>query len=94
MAQLKKIKQVEKAFKKIVTEKPKKKKQLNVKNLIPSGITPLDLECSGTTQGAFLIGKIDNIIGDSHSGKTLLCLTILAECSKLPRFDKYRFILD
>ena len=94
MAQkLKKLKKASAEFEKIVKKK-KKKKKLDVKRLIPSGITPLDLECSGTTYGAFLTGKIVNIIGDSHSGKTLLYLTIVAECCYDPRFADYDFYLD
>lgn len=62
--------------------------------LVPTGSVPFNLECSGNYKGAFSIGKMVNIIGDSHAGKTLFALTIFAECSLLPRFDKYRFIYD
>ena len=62
--------------------------------LIPTGITPLNLECSGRMEGAFCPGTIVNIIGDSHAGKTLLGFTIFAEMSIYERFDHYRFIFD
>ncbi len=71
-----------------------KTKKVNVNKLIPTGSTTFNLECSGRVEGAFSIGKIVNLIGDSHSGKTLFALTIFAECSMLPRFDNFRFIYD
>lgn len=62
--------------------------------LIPTGSTTFNLECSGRIEGAFRLGKMVNLIGDSHSGKTLFVFTVFAECTLLPRFDKYRFIYD
>ncbi len=62
--------------------------------LIPTGSTTFNLECSGRIEGAFRIGKMMNLIGDSHAGKTLFAFTVFAECAKLERFDKYRFIYD
>lgn len=63
-------------------------------DLIPTGSTILNLECSGHIEGAFKIGKMVNLIGDSHSGKTLQGFTIFAECNKRSRFNNHRFILD
>lgn len=62
--------------------------------LIPTGSTTFNLECSGRIEGAFKLGKMVNLIGDSHSGKTLFAFTVFAECSLLKRFDNYRFIYD
>lgn len=62
--------------------------------LISSGSTLLNLALSGMSKGGFATGKVANIIGDSHSGKTLLSLTILAEMAKSSRFDDYLFIYD
>jgi len=62
--------------------------------LVPTGSTTFNLECSGRIEGAFLLGKMVNLIGDSHAGKTLFGFTIFAECALLSRFDKYRFIYD
>ena len=78
-------------LKKMVQAKPKKKKDIL---LIPTGSTILNLECSGSIDGAFQCGKLTNIIGDSSSGKSLLALTALAECAITPAFDKYRLIYD
>ncbi len=63
-------------------------------NLVPTGSVTFNLECSGRIEGAFLLGKIVNLIGDSHAGKTLFALTTFAECSIRPRFDDFRFIYD
>lgn len=62
--------------------------------IVPSGSTTLNLACSDNQNGAFVLGTMINIIGDSSSGKTLLCLTTLAELCKLPYFNKYKFIHD
>ncbi len=54
----------------------------------------LNLACSGNPHWAFLPGKIINVVGDSSTGKTLLGLTISAECSHDPMFDDYDLIYD
>jgi RecA/RadA recombinase len=64
------------------------------KNLVPSGSTLLNLACSDSTKGAFLLGKMVNLIGDSRSGKTLGALCVFAEAARQARFDEYRFIYD
>ena len=68
--------------------------QIRGLTIIPSGSTTLNLACSDNVKGAFVLGTIVNIIGDSSSGKTLLCLTILAELCRLPQFKNYVFIHD
>lgn len=73
---------------------PKKNKSVNVNDLAPSPCVPFNLECSGRHEGAFQLGKVVNIIGDSSSGKTLFVLSSFAECTLLERFDKYRLIYD
>lgn len=87
----KKVKKVLKSFKKMVKKKPKKQKNIL---LIPTGSTTLNLECSGTVEGAFQAGKLVNLIGDSSSGKSFISLSSLAECSIDERFDAYRLIYD
>lgn len=62
--------------------------------VVPSGSTLINLACSDTSYGAFKIGGMTNIIGDSFSGKTLLCLSAMAEMSTRKRFENYRMILD
>lgn len=63
-------------------------------DLIPSGSTIFNLACSNNAFGAFKKGKIENIIGDSHAGKSILVLTSLAMCVYLSRFDDYELIYD
>jgi len=61
---------------------------------ILSGSTLLNLALSDKARGGFLAGKIVNIIGDSSSGKTFLCLTMLAEMAHDPAFDEYLLVYD
>ena len=63
-------------------------------DLIPSGSTLLNLAQSGTPHGCWGRGKICNIVGDSHSGKTLLALTCLAEVANDSKFDEFKLIYD
>lgn len=69
-------------------------KQIDPERLIPCGSTMLNLACSDRWQGAFCHGDIVNIIGDSHSGKTLLALSTFAEVAVLERFDEYDLIYN
>lgn len=96
MGKIKKIKKANKDFEKAVNKKSIKESSLKVNpnDLVPTGSITFNLECSGRIEGAFKLGKIVNLIGDSHAGKTLFALTTLAECSKLKRFDKFDFYFD
>lgn len=62
--------------------------------LYRTGCSLLDFALSDHYEGGFQLGKIANIIGDSHSGKTALALSCYAEMAKDERFRKYRFIYD
>lgn len=73
-------------------KKPKVKKDNRL--FLKSPSTLLNIGCSGSLSGAFLAGRIVNVVGDSHSGKTVLCLGILAEAANDPLFDDYRLIFD
>lgn len=68
--------------------------EIDPDTLVPSPSTTVNLECSGRTEGAFKIGTMINLIGDSHAGKTLFALSIFPECSLFERFDNYEFIYD
>ena len=61
---------------------------------VPTGSALLNLALSDRTNGGFLTGKIVNVIGDSSSGKTFLCLTTLAETAHNPTFDDYLLVYD
>lgn len=92
---VRKIQKINKSFEEEVDKEiPQKSDSVNPDDLVPTGSTTFNLECSGRTEGAFLRGKMVNIIGDSHAGKTLFGLTVFAECSLLRSFDNYRFIND
>lgn len=62
--------------------------------LVPAGSSLLNLACSDNVCGAFRLGTLNNIIGDSSAGKTMLGLTILAEMAQSPEFDEHIFIHD
>lgn len=63
-------------------------------DLVSSAVVPLNLKCSGMHQGAFKLGTMVNIIGDSHVGKSILALSILAACANDDRFRDYKLIYD
>jgi len=88
----KKISKIKKDFESNL--KQTKPKEILPENLVPTGSTTFNLECSGRIEGAFALGKLVNLIGDSHSGKTLFALTIFAECALKVRFKDYRFLYD
>lgn len=62
--------------------------------LVPTGSTLLNLACSSNPNGAYRLGTMINAIGDSSAGKSMLCLTMLAELAKQPQFDNHKFIYD
>jgi len=62
--------------------------------LIPTGVTLLNLACSGTAHGGLGMGKINTMPGSSSSGKTFLGFNILAAIVNDPKFDDYRIIYD
>ena len=64
--------------------------KINPDDLIPTGLTLLDLALSDNYQGGYKKGTIVNPIGDSDSGKSLVALTGLACCANDERFDDYR----
>jgi recombination protein RecA len=75
-----------------VTRKPKQ--NISKLNLLPSPSTLLNCACSDSYKGCIPEGKMINIIGDSHSGKTLLALSFLAEAYYHPYFREHRLIYD
>ncbi len=92
----KKNKPVVKIAKQIVqrTKKSVQRREVDASLLVPTPCIPFNLECSGRHEGAFKLGSIVSLIGDSHAGKTLFALSIIAECAMLKRFDDFRFIYD
>ena len=70
------------------------RKKIDTSILIPSGSTMLNLACTDSPFGAFALGRIVTLPGGSASGKTMLMLTMLAECANNKRFDDYNLIYD
>lgn len=63
-------------------------------DLVPTGSTMLNLACSDTARGGWMLGGFATLPGESAAGKTILALTTLAECTYLPRFKDYLLIHD
>lgn len=72
---------------------------------IPSGSILMNLACSDRWYGGYKAGTMVNTVGDSGSGKTFLCLSMLAEAFymgksemwkdyQMPDLSRYRFIYD
>lgn len=61
---------------------------------VSSGCTLLNLAISDRADGGFAVGNIVNPAGYSHTGKTLLALTTLAEAANDPKFDDYELHLQ
>lgn len=72
----------------------KEKKEKGNVLWLPSGSVVLNIRCSGMWDGAYRQGRFINVIGDSHSGKTILVMTGLAQMSIMPKFDHFRLIYD
>lgn len=76
-------------------EKLRKKKTEEVPNgFLSTGVTLLNLACSGNPSGGLLKGCYYLFVGDSASGKSFLARTILAEAARNPEFNNHRFIYD
>jgi ABC-type dipeptide/oligopeptide/nickel transport system ATPase component len=61
---------------------------------IPSGLTLFDLACTDDVEGAFKLGTFINFIGDSHTGKSILALTVLTMVANIEKYDHYNLIYD
>ncbi len=82
--------QVEASAEKTVT----RRSPIDTSMLIPSGSTLLNCACSDNPFGAFITGSINTIPGASQGGKSILLLTLLAECCYDNNFDDYNLIYD
>lgn len=68
--------------------------EIKRKGYIPTGSTMLNLGCSNNPFGGYSPGRFTNIIGSTHTGKTILALTCLAVCANDKRFDEYELDYD
>lgn len=89
MARTKLVDQVRKSARKSTEEEPDK-----VNGFLSTGSTLLNLCLSDRTNGGFPKGKVVNIVGDSHTGKTILALTLEAEAAHREDLSDYRLIYD
>jgi RecA/RadA recombinase len=62
--------------------------------MVPTGSTLLNLAVSDDPLGGWRLGGIVNIIGDSHTGKSLLALTLCAEACRSPITSRHRIYYD
>lgn len=77
-----------------VERQAKAQKQEQKRTLVPSGSVMLNLACSNTSRGAYELGRMVNLIGDSGTGKTYLALEMLAQCANRRAFKDHRLIYD
>lgn len=82
------------SMKKALKKSKDKPKVIDVKSLLGTGSTILNLACSGHIEGGFLKGTYCLLIGDSDSGKTWLSLSCMAEACLREDFDDYHLIFD
>lgn len=62
--------------------------------LVPSGSVLLNLACSNHYRGAWELGRMVNLIGDSNTGKTYQAMEMLAQVCHDHNFDEYELIYD
>lgn len=62
--------------------------------LLPTGCSLLNCALSGDVRGGYQSGRLVNMIGDSHAGKTVLALSGLAEMANDPAYDDYLLLYD
>jgi len=73
---------------------PGKKTPGVLPTLHSSGSTLLNLACADSTDGAYPIGSVVNIVGDKSAGKTILVLSGLAEVAANKERDKTCLVYD
>lgn len=80
--------------KQMVKRKKKKTTSYSGQQLITTGSSMLDLSLSASAYGGLAVGKIINIVGDSHAGKSILANTVMAVAANDPRFKDYDLVYD
>ncbi|RJQ26127.1 hypothetical protein C4577_04295, partial [Candidatus Parcubacteria bacterium] len=75
-----------------LVNKRSKETPLHNRELLSSGSTLLNLQCTGKASGCYPKGTYVHIVGDSDSGKTWLAMTAFGEASLNKEFDDYRFL--
>jgi RecA/RadA recombinase len=80
--------------KKALLKKSQNDSVIQTSELLSSGSTLINIAATGNTRGSYLKGKYYRFVGDSNSGKTWLCMSVLAEAANNPNFDDYELIYD
>lgn len=75
-----------------IQSEPEVEREVPKKDLISTGSTLLNLALSDYPYGGYRPSRIVNLIGDSSSGKTLLCLSMFAEITKDKKYDKHELV--
>ena len=95
---MKRLRRRKKATEELVEQVEKRaesdREKVDVVGYLPTGCVVLNLALSDRADGGFGMGKIANVIGDSSSGKSILALSVFAECAHNDSFGDYRLIYD
>lgn len=75
-------------------EKEVKPESQNGKLWVPSGSILFNLACSDRYSGAYLEGRMINLVGDSSSGKSFLALSGMAAMANSKKYADYALIYD
>lgn len=75
-------------------KKKKYKPRFKTEDLLSTGSTLLNLQCSGNPFGAYYKGGYFNFVGDSDSGKSMFTMTCMQEAVDSPNFQEYKLIHD
>jgi RecA/RadA recombinase len=78
----------------LLKSKKKDTGPIDPSSLLSTGCTVLNLGMSGHASGGIMPGEYILLVGDSASGKSWICLTILAEAANNPKFDEYSLVYD
>lgn len=78
----------------LVTEKPERKPPIPDSAWLSLGCGLANLAVSGRVDRGIAMGNYVWFVGDSESGKSWMCLQILAEAAKNPNFKNHRLIYD
>ena len=77
-----------------ILEEKEKTQDYDPDQLFPSGINMFNLAASDYTQGAYKIGSINSIGGESDAGKTMIAYSILAATAATKKFKSWKLIMN
>jgi RecA/RadA recombinase len=77
-----------------ILEEKSKTQDYDPDQLFPSGINMFNLAASDYTQGAYKLGSINSIGGESDAGKTMIAYSILAATAANKKFKPWKLIMN